>query len=1213
MKNLFKVLVLSVFITALCILGLTACNNEEKPEIEDNRTVIISQTDLDLVQGNVYTLTAKLSVGDGEFVWTSSDEKIAKVSGDGVVTCVGTGSVVITAKCGDKSASCNIDVALPDFMPVFTDSSQVLTIVKEQKFDIDTELTFDGKRIDAALSFESENPEIASVDANGKVTGVSFGETYINVTADYCGLIATMRVKIIVNANVAIESSRTEVTLSTVTIPQSTNISTEILSLSVFKNDEDISEDLELSWRVENEDILNLFGNGSSVEIKAKGVGKTKVIASFTFDAQEFNYAFNVTVKKAEITLTPSNGILRLDLTAIDGDISELSVDGVNVHSSLTAEKILSLIKTSVSAGEKELVITTAEQSYSVILNIDKEEIVLDDAKVTASDGAYSIDLSAAGIDWESIMELTVNGTDASAYRSGDIIALPEASTPYGYYLVSVVTKGRTDYKLDAFCYTTKLNTQTVKSPNDLILFLSGAPNASFVLEEDISFGGRAFGDYVINFGGTLDGQGHAIKNFSIVPTTLKNQISGSDLNAVYLIQNNSGTIKNIIFDYEMREIADCNLSSLIGKNTGTVENCYVKMHFTSVRKSWNFAPLVNDNYGSVKNCIVVITKNTAAATHPEAGKADDDNESLGKHFGSVVSIARQDSVITNCYAVYNDVLTGYDAKNPCQYNGFVNGATVKDCQNFKTVEDLIASVTAFPTENGWGEYWSVNDGNIYFGKTPLSTAVNELFGITGFRYGRTIFANKVTPRLDLEFFVNMVLADTENTGEAVYAVAKNATVYVNGQAYQVTINYNPATRAISFSVENPAGWTPIEGSDNFASDPEQKFVVKISAGQNIGSYTLEADAIYLITKPEGLDASTAHPRATCTGEVYDGSTDGSEFIPEEPQKTVVNITSLRGGTRVIFVNKTTPRFDLEFFIDSALLDSEGNALESGASIGTVTVIINGTSYTVNATYNIERENVYYIAFSVENPAGWTPIEGSDNFASDPEQKFVVKISAGQNIGSYTLEADAIYLITKPEGLDASTAHPRATCTGEVYDGSTDGSEFIGGETGGGGNGEGGETEKVYINLTSIRWARAIYVNKNTPQLDLNLFLDKNLDGVEANTELGSIKVILNGKEYTVTMLYLTEAGTNKGYIQFSVQNPLGWTPIEGSDNFASDPEQKFVVKISAGQNIGNYTLEADAIYLITKPEGLDASTAHPRATCTGEVYDGSTDGSEFV
>lgn len=75
-------------------------------------SVILDQTDLTLSPGETATLTAKVLPEDStdRLEWSSSDETVAMVK-DGEVTAVAEGEATISAKAGEKTATCSVRVS----------------------------------------------------------------------------------------------------------------------------------------------------------------------------------------------------------------------------------------------------------------------------------------------------------------------------------------------------------------------------------------------------------------------------------------------------------------------------------------------------------------------------------------------------------------------------------------------------------------------------------------------------------------------------------------------------------------------------------------------------------------------------------------------------------------------------------------------------------------------------------------------------------------------------------------------------------------------------------------------------------------------------------------------------------------------------------------------------------------------------------------------
>ena len=81
--------------------------------------ITLNQTTVTLVEGESLTLTATVAPDDATdktVTWSSSDKSVATVDNNGKVTAVAAGTATITAKAGDKSATCVVTVkaSVPD-------------------------------------------------------------------------------------------------------------------------------------------------------------------------------------------------------------------------------------------------------------------------------------------------------------------------------------------------------------------------------------------------------------------------------------------------------------------------------------------------------------------------------------------------------------------------------------------------------------------------------------------------------------------------------------------------------------------------------------------------------------------------------------------------------------------------------------------------------------------------------------------------------------------------------------------------------------------------------------------------------------------------------------------------------------------------------------------------------------------------------------------
>lgn len=187
MKNQIK-----LFCIALAgAFMLTACGGPKLIGVALPETPLVLATGETATAETSYTYDGETPENaQPEVVYTSSDETIATVDENGVITGVAEGETTITATVGELSASRTVSVIIPvesltaeDISLHLADGPSALayTVVPEH---------FTGD-----LNFASANDAIVTVDANGQITPVAVGDTNVTVTAPN-GMTATAQVRV---------------------------------------------------------------------------------------------------------------------------------------------------------------------------------------------------------------------------------------------------------------------------------------------------------------------------------------------------------------------------------------------------------------------------------------------------------------------------------------------------------------------------------------------------------------------------------------------------------------------------------------------------------------------------------------------------------------------------------------------------------------------------------------------------------------------------------------------------------------------------------------------------------------------------------------------------------------------------------------------------------------------------------------------------------
>ena len=151
--------------------------------------------------GETFSFTAEVKDGGGNLIdmaqvtWESSDMNIVGIDNNGLATATGQGDAIITASTNGLDAMANVSVKL------------IVADLELNPLEIDLEI--DGATtlsatatdpsgvtiINPELTWSSLNESIATVDENGKVSGIAAGSTFIRVSSN--GINANTKVNVL--------------------------------------------------------------------------------------------------------------------------------------------------------------------------------------------------------------------------------------------------------------------------------------------------------------------------------------------------------------------------------------------------------------------------------------------------------------------------------------------------------------------------------------------------------------------------------------------------------------------------------------------------------------------------------------------------------------------------------------------------------------------------------------------------------------------------------------------------------------------------------------------------------------------------------------------------------------------------------------------------------------------------------------------------------
>ena len=170
----------------------------EMPDVRDSclvrvlpiegESIVMNEKAVELYVEEVVQLMARVYPANAtyqELAWSSSDEAVAAVNADGVVTALSAGDAVITVvSAGGVEATCKVkvknvlvsSVAIPEL-----EGGKTLVLGKELQL---TSMVLPGNAFNRNVVIRSSNEQVAYVDENNVLHANAYGETLVTVESE---------------------------------------------------------------------------------------------------------------------------------------------------------------------------------------------------------------------------------------------------------------------------------------------------------------------------------------------------------------------------------------------------------------------------------------------------------------------------------------------------------------------------------------------------------------------------------------------------------------------------------------------------------------------------------------------------------------------------------------------------------------------------------------------------------------------------------------------------------------------------------------------------------------------------------------------------------------------------------------------------------------------------------------------------------------------
>jgi len=356
MKNRIKdifIMIISIFIGIMPL------------EVNAN-SIVINKSEILLGVGHSETLklTTTGGINSSNIIWKSSNEKVATVNSNGKVTAITEGTTIITAYTSGYSSTCMVKVS-SDYVAINgiqLNKNMLNLLIGTSESLIKTVSPSNATNKD--VNWKSSNPQVATVDANGKVVAKQVGTAIITVYTS--GYSATCTVNVVNK----IELKGISLNKTTLNIKEKAS---ETLSVKFNPTN---ATNKKITWRSSNKNIATVDANGKVTGVAAGNATITAVSNDGGF------------VARCEVKVE-----------AISKKVTSISLD----------KKELKII-----AGEETTLKATISPNYAENKNVtwessDKQVATVKDGKVTAiKPGTAEIKVITEDGGKEAICKITV-------------------------------------------------------------------------------------------------------------------------------------------------------------------------------------------------------------------------------------------------------------------------------------------------------------------------------------------------------------------------------------------------------------------------------------------------------------------------------------------------------------------------------------------------------------------------------------------------------------------------------------------------------------------------------------------------------------------------------------------------------------------------------------------------------------------------------------
>lgn len=459
----------TAYITARCGEFTSICTVTVIAQIDG---VYLDQSAMVVDRGTDSQLTATIlpldTTEDKTITWASSNPDVATVDATGKVTGIKIGKATITAQVGTHTTTCSISVVAL-IHGISLDKTE-LTLDRGTTGQLAVAYDPPDTTDDKTVTWSSSAPDVATVDASGKVTGAKIGAAIITAKVGEHTASCTINVVALIHS---ISMDKTELTLDRGTTGQ----------LTVSIDPPDTTEDKTVAWTSSDPDVATVDSTGKVTALKIGAATITAAIGEHTTSCTVNVVALIQSIALDKTTLTVDRGSTgQLTVSYTPADTTESKVVNWSSSDPSVATVDATGKVTGVKVGTATITAKVGTHTASCMISIVAliKNIALDKTSLTldrGTTGQLSVFINptdtteSKAVTWSSSNTAiaTVDSTGkVTAVKIGSAIITAKVGTHIASCSVSVVALIK-NISLDK----TSINIQKIADTNQLTVLIN--------------------------------------------------------------------------------------------------------------------------------------------------------------------------------------------------------------------------------------------------------------------------------------------------------------------------------------------------------------------------------------------------------------------------------------------------------------------------------------------------------------------------------------------------------------------------------------------------------------------------------------------------------------------------------------------------------------------------------------------------------------------